>query len=62
VGDFILLLNYVGHPGDYHLCCDAAPSSTTAPAVLAAAMENEVNLVPKDNSAPFCEAVDVGIW
>ncbi|MBC8445900.1 MAG: S8 family serine peptidase [Chloroflexi bacterium] len=61
VGDFILLLNYVGHPGDYHLCCEAAPSTTAAPAVPTAA-ENEVNFFPQESSAPFCETTEVQIW
>ena len=61
MGDVSLLHSYVGHPGEYHLCCETTPSTTAAPAVPTAA-ENEVNFVPQESSAPFCETADVEIW
>jgi len=61
MGDFILLLNHVGHPGDYHLCCEAASSTTAAPAIPMTA-ENEVNFVPQESRAAFCNTAEVEIW
>jgi len=64
MGDVVLLLNHVGYPGRHPLCCEEVLSATVASAVPAvpAAAQNEVNLVPQDSSAPFCETTDVEIW
>ena len=62
MGDVSLLHSYVGHPGEFHLCCESggggAPPASLAVSVAA---DNEVNLVPQDSSAPFCETADVDI-
>ncbi|MGA9347655.1 MAG: hypothetical protein WBW48_02465 [Anaerolineae bacterium] len=60
MGDVSLLHSYVGHPGQYHLCCEGILSATVPSAVSLAAAE--VDLVPQESSAPFCETADVEIW
>jgi hypothetical protein len=60
MGDVSLLHSYVGHPGDFNLCCEGG-GPPRAPRAVSAAADNEVNLVPQDSSAPFCETADVDI-
>jgi Mg-chelatase subunit ChlD len=62
MGDVSLLHSYVGYPGQYALCCQGAASKAAASALLAAAMQNEVSLVPHDSSAPFCNTTEVQVW
>ena len=63
MGDVSLLHSYVGDTtGYYHLCCESGGGGLpTAPSAVSAA-GNEVNLVPQESSAPFCETADVEIW
>jgi hypothetical protein len=68
VGDFILLLNYVFHPDQYQLCCGAAPGTAAAIAPPAAgarveaALQNEVEFVPEESSAPPGRSTEVEVW
>jgi hypothetical protein len=55
------LLNYVGHPGEYSLCCEAGGGVPAAAPAVSAAAENEVHLVPQDSSTPFGETTVVEI-
>jgi hypothetical protein len=60
MGDVSLLHSYVGHPGQYNLCCEAGDSSASVPPVSMAA-EDQASFLPQDSTAPLSGTTEVQI-